>query len=85
MRSERRVSFEQKYGFSPRLSGAVDYLTDGQLENLAHELGLYWNIVSPNYGLAWKMRPWLARLRGRRQPARFLLVIGEKGRIRIAG
>jgi hypothetical protein len=44
---------------------------------LAAALSLRWRFIQPWYGLRWALRPWLARLRGHREPATFQLIIGE--------
>lgn len=54
-----------------------NYLTPERLHCLGTELGIHWRLKEPFYGLRWALAPWLARLRGRRQPARFYLITGE--------
>lgn len=54
-----------------------NYLTPRRLQELARRLQLSWRIIKPFYGWRWALAPWLARLRGRRQPARFYLIVGE--------
>src|SRR5262245_40725208 len=58
--------------------GSVNFLTVDRIDALAATLGLRWQIERPRYGWRWAVRPWLARLRGRRQPAQFLLLLGRK-------
>lgn len=54
-----------------------NYLTPERLNCLGAELRIRWHLKEPFYGLRWALAPWLARLRGRRQPARFYLITGE--------
>jgi hypothetical protein len=34
--------------------------------------------VRPDYGLRWAIRPWMARLRRRREPASFRVIVGTR-------
>ncbi len=54
---------------------AEGFLTYARLESLGRTLGVAWELVSPWYGVRWWLRPWLARLRGRREPAQFGLIL----------
>lgn len=54
-----------------------NYLTPARLNVLGAELGIRWRLKEPFYGWRWALAPWLARLRRRRQPARFYLISGE--------
>jgi release factor glutamine methyltransferase len=58
-------------------------LTFRRLDELATMIGIQWQTIEPDYGVTWKLRPWKARLRRRREPARFLLIVsgraGEPG------
>ncbi len=74
---ERQAQFQQKYGFPSDALPSENYLTYRRLEELAEELGIEWQFIQPFYGLRWHLRPWLARLRGSRQPARFAIVVGK--------
>jgi ubiquinone/menaquinone biosynthesis C-methylase UbiE len=76
MREERRRQFAAQYGFRSDSIPSLDYLYEGQLEELAREVGLRWEIHRPWYGWAWRLRPWKARLLGRRPPSRFWILAG---------
>lgn len=78
MVAERRRGFEETYGFKSDVLGSREYLTDDELACLGADLGLTWRRVQPWYGLAWALRPWRARLRRRREPARFALLVGRR-------
>lgn len=77
MLSERRQAFIAQYGFPSDGIKSLEYLTDARLAILEKRLGLRWRIYSPFYGMIWAMRPWLARLRGRRDPSQFRIYVAE--------
>ncbi|HLB31151.1 MAG TPA: class I SAM-dependent methyltransferase [Gammaproteobacteria bacterium] len=78
MKAERHARFEQQFGFRSDNINSVEYLTWEMLEELGIEVGLDWRRVLPWYGIRWLLRPWLARIRGRREPSRFALLIGSR-------
>jgi SAM-dependent methyltransferase len=77
MLSERRQVFTAKYGFPSDGIKSLEYLTDERLAILEKRFGLRWRIHSPFYGMSWAMRPWLATLRGRREPSQFRIYVAE--------
>ncbi len=79
MLSERRKAFTAQYGFASDAVPSLEYLTDERLAALEQRLGLRWQVHTPFYGLRWAMRPWVARLRGRREPSRFRIYVAEAG------
>lgn len=78
MVDEREAYFEQRYGFASNSIASENYLTHQRLDELGRELNLYWERLEPFYGLRWAIRPLKARLRGRREPARFMLLIARR-------
>ncbi len=74
---EREASFTQAYGFPSNALPSENYLTDQRLHDLAKRLQLHWKFVQPFYGWRWQLRPLIARLRGRREPARFAVMVGQ--------
>lgn len=72
---EREDAFELRYGF--RGGRTEGFLTFDRLQGLRDRLGLAWEFVRPWYGLRWALKPWAARLRGSREPARFMLIVGR--------
>jgi SAM-dependent methyltransferase len=78
MVSERHSFFLQKYGTASDSIRSLEFLTDERLRALEERLSIRWNIISPRYGLKWALRPWLARLRGRREPSRFRIYTARK-------
>ncbi len=75
---ERQAAFERTYGFASNAIACENYLTDARLEELAALLDLQWQFIAPYYGWRWAARPWIAKLRRRREPARFLIIVGSK-------
>jgi SAM-dependent methyltransferase len=77
MLEERREHFLARYGFASDSIASEGFLTYARMGGLGRALGIHWLHVRPFYGLRWAIRPWLARLRGGREPAEFGLWIGE--------
>lgn len=75
---EREAEYTRCYGFPSNALDSENFLTYDRLEQLSAELGLRWELFTPFYGLGWALRPWLARLRGRREPAKFRLIVGKR-------
>ena len=78
MVQERQKSFAKQYGFGGNALPHENYLTYDRLAQLAAALSLQWQIIKPFYGWRWSIRPWLARLRGHREPASFYLIVGSR-------
>lgn len=76
MIEERHRYFEAKYGFRSDSLPSMEFLHDGLLDELAAALSLRWEVYSPWYGWAWHLRPWKARLKRRRPPSRFRILVG---------
>jgi ubiquinone/menaquinone biosynthesis C-methylase UbiE len=76
MRQERRRQFEKQYGFASDSIPSREYLDEPLLGELARTAGLSWRIYRPWYGWRWGLRPWKARLLGRRPPSRFWILVG---------
>ena len=75
---EREKHFKNLYGFSSNSIPSENFLTYQKLARLAFECSLSWQTYEPYYNLKWALRPWLAKLRGSREPAKFLLIVGER-------
>lgn len=78
MVTERQESFLSRYGFASDSLQSKNYMTYDQLKQLGGELGIHWQHLRPFYGIRWMLRPWLARLRGQREPAEFGLWVGTR-------
>ncbi len=77
MRNERREQYRARYGFASDSLRSLEYLDEPALAALARELGIRWQIHRPWYGWGWHLRPWKARLVGRRPPSRFWILVGS--------
>lgn len=77
MVSERRESFLQRYGTASASIESMEYLTDECLQTLEERLSVRWTIYSPRYGFRWAMRPLLAKLHNKREPARFRIYVAR--------
>jgi SAM-dependent methyltransferase len=78
MVDERRADFARRFGTRSDALPSRDYLTWPELADLERRLGLRFRKVTPWYGWRWAMRPWLARLRRRREPSRFTILLARK-------
>jgi SAM-dependent methyltransferase len=77
MVQERHIQFKKLYGFCSDSLLSHEFLTNESLEALAQQFALKWKREQPWYGLRWALRPYVARWKGRREPARFSVYIGE--------
>jgi len=84
MVAERKARFRKLYGFPSDALGSREFLTDPGLEALAARHGFRWERETPWYGWSWALRPWRARLRGRREPSRFVILRGRRAPARAA-
>jgi SAM-dependent methyltransferase len=78
MVEERRADFARRFGTRSDALPSRDYLTWSQLADLERRLGLRFRKLTPWYGWRWALRPWLARLRRRREPSRFAILLARK-------
>lgn len=78
MISERRVAFLRRYGTESSSIESIEYLTAERLQNLEEHLSIVWRVHAPRYGFRWAMRPFLAKIRKRREPARFRIYAAQK-------
>lgn len=75
---ERQAAFLRRYGMAGNSIATQGFLTDPWLRAMQRALSIRWEIHRPWYGLAWAMRPAIARLRGKRPPSRFRLFVARK-------
>ena len=78
MVEERQVQFNMKHGLASDNLQSENYLTYERLDKLAQQLHITWKIITPFYGLRWILRPLVAALLRRREPAKFHLIVGRK-------
>jgi SAM-dependent methyltransferase len=75
---QREAEFERQFGFPSNALPSQNFLTYRALGDLAARLDLSWQMIAPFYGVRWALRPLKAKLLGRREPARFLLIVGSR-------
>jgi SAM-dependent methyltransferase len=75
---EREEQFTKRFGFPSDNLKSENYLTYARLDDLARELNLSWKLITPFYDIRWTARPLLATLLGRREPAKFHVIVGER-------
>lgn len=74
MVADRQADFEARFGFASASIDSRGFLTFDELEELAGRLGVEWRVDRPFLGLRWALRPLIATVRRRREPATFALV-----------
>jgi ubiquinone/menaquinone biosynthesis C-methylase UbiE len=77
MVAERHAQFERRFGTRSDAIRSIEYLTWDMLAHLGRELNLTWDVSHPWYGLPWAMRPWIARLKRKREPSQFAILVGH--------
>src|SRR5581483_2661875 len=77
MASERHADFLRRYGFRSDAIPSIEFLDEPTLDRLARSLRLRWTIYRPWYGWQWHLRPLKARLKRRRPPSRFWILVGQ--------
>jgi SAM-dependent methyltransferase len=78
MITERHTLFRQRFGTASDSVNSLEYLTDERLSALENNLSIRWTVHTPWYGWKWAMRPWIAKLRGQREPSRFRIYVARK-------
>lgn len=79
MLAERQGTFRMLYGTSSNSLKSLEYLTDKRLQDLAEQLSIRWQVQSPHYGALWSLRPIVAKIRRRREPAKFRIYVAGRG------
>lgn len=75
---ERKQQFLSRYGFASDAIQSEGFLTYDRMQALGQSLGIRWRHIVPFYGLRWRLKPLVARLRGGREPAQFGLWLGKR-------
>jgi SAM-dependent methyltransferase len=75
MKREKSNEFLSRYGSDGGNMGGQEYLTPNRLERLA-QLGIHWRRYTPWRGWQWVLRPFFARISGRRRPSQFHIYLG---------
>jgi hypothetical protein len=76
---EREGTFRRAFGLASNALPSQNYLTFRHLTELSARTGLNWTFFRARYGWRWALRPWKARLLGRREPAQFQVIRGASG------
>lgn len=78
MVAERHADFARRFGTRSEALPSREYLTWKGIAELDQRLGIRFRTIAPWYGWRWAMRPWAARLKRRREPSRFAILVAEK-------
>ena len=78
MAAERHADFERRFGTRSDALSAIEFLTSDRLRGAGEMLDLAWSSTTPWYGLLWASRPFVARLRRRRRPGRFVVLSAQR-------
>jgi SAM-dependent methyltransferase len=78
MVAERHAAFRQRFGSASDSLKSQEFLTDERLQGLEDNCSTRWTIHRPWYGWRWALRPWIARIRGRREPSSFRMYVARK-------
>lgn len=76
MVEEKHAEFQKRVGFRSDSIAGREFLTSAILEDLGKNHGVVWDLYKPWYGAGWALRPMRARLLGRREPAKFYILLG---------
>jgi SAM-dependent methyltransferase len=75
---EREAAFSRRFGFPSNALASEHYLTSARLRDLAGMLGVRWTVTYPRHGMRFAIRRWKTLLLGRREAARFPLIVARK-------
>lgn len=78
MVAERHAAFRQRFDSASNSLKSQEFLTDERLQGLEDSCSIRWTIHRPWYGWKWALRPWIARIRGRREPSSFRMYVARK-------
>ena len=77
MLEQRREEWRERYGPDFGALPTVGFFTRRRLHRLGAALGLSWRLCSLPLGWRWHLGPLAALALGRREPARFPLIVGQ--------
>jgi SAM-dependent methyltransferase len=80
MVEERHADFARRFGTRSEALPSREYLTWEGIAELEEQLGIRFRTVTPWYGWRWALRPWAARLKRRREPSRFAILLANQPR-----
>lgn len=70
-------SLKERFGLD-FVRGTLGFLTFSDFENLGRTFALDWDWIEPFVDARWATRQWRAKLRKKREPARFGLMVGKR-------
>jgi SAM-dependent methyltransferase len=77
MVEEKHKRFLATYGFPSDSISSLEYLTPDRLQRLQETFELKLRSIKPFYGMRWSLRPFRAKLGGRRPPSQFRIYVAE--------
>jgi SAM-dependent methyltransferase len=77
MVEEKHKRFLATYGFPSDSISSLEYLTPDRLQRLQQAFELKFRSMKPFYGIRWSLRPFRAKLGGRRPPSQFRIYVAE--------
>ena len=80
MVAERADDFARRFGTRSDHVPSIGFLTPARLREVGESLGLEWTTHRGWSGRRWAWRPWRNRLRRRRAPSRFALLVATRRR-----
>ena len=78
MLRERRRDWRRRYGQDFGAFPTAGFLTRGRLNRLGTAHGIRWRVMPLPLGWRWRLAPLAAVALGRREPARFPLIVGQR-------
>ncbi len=78
MLRERRRDWRRRYGQDFGAFPTAGFLTRGRLDRLGAPHGIRWRMLPLPLGWRWRLAPLAAVALGRREPARFPLIVGQR-------
>ncbi|MEN9645831.1 MAG: hypothetical protein RL238_2500 [Actinomycetota bacterium] len=75
---ERADDFAERFGTRSDSVASIGFLTPERLRVAGAAVGLRWTTHRVWYGWRWAWRPWRNRLRGRRAPSRFAVLVAVR-------
>jgi SAM-dependent methyltransferase len=80
MVEERHAVFHKRYGTRSDSMPSIEFLTWPRVAEIGRQLHLQWKVVRPWYGIQWALRPWIARVKMKREPSQFPILIARRHR-----
>ena len=78
MVEERHAFFLERYGTRSDSLDSIEFLTWSRAAEIGRELDVTWNVLRPWYGVRWALRPWIARIKRKRAPSQFPILVARR-------